>query len=238
MSRPKFYRDWVARGGLFRFELKVFETDILVCCDRPLAKEAEAVIRSARGEILDYISREGSFRDSLKPVAMDKSAPKIVRDMMERSAAAGVGPMAGVAGAIAEYTGRVLLEASSEVIVENGGDIFIKSSEERKLSVYAGDSPLSGKIGLVIRPERTPLGVCTSSGTVGHSKSFGAADAATVIAEDAILADCVATQAGNLAKKASDLERPIDYAKSVKGVRGALIIFGDKLAVWGEAELV
>ncbi len=89
-----------------------------------------------------------------------------------------------------------------------------------------------------IDSDKTPLGICTSSGTVGHSKSFGAADAATIIARDAILADCVATQTGNLVKGPDDLKAAIDYARSVDGIRGALVIVGDKLATWGDIELV
>jgi len=238
MSRKRFYRDWTESGGLVSFEIKVFETDILVFCDKLLKEEAEKVIYEKRKDILDYIDKNSFFKESLVPIDTDRSAPDIVKDMIEKSAIAGVGPMAGVAGAIAEYTGRSLLEHCSEVIVENGGDIFIKTDKERKLGIYAGNSPLSGKIGLKVDPAKTPLGICTSSGTVGHSKSFGIADAATIMARHAILADCVATQAGNLVKGPEDFKKAVDYARSIDGVSGALVIVGDKLATWGGIELV
>lgn len=238
MFQHRFYRNWTKSGDLINFEVVVYETDLLIFCDRMLKSEAEKIVCKYRGELLDYMDRNNAFKDSLVPLEMDESAPDIVRDMIKKSALAGVGPMAGVAGAVAEYTGRALLDSCSQIIVENGGDIFIKSEKERIISIYAGNSPLSGKISLRIQPDKTPLGICTSSGTVGHSKSFGIADAATVIARDAVLADCVATEAGNLVKSADDLNGAIDYAKSITGVIGALVIAGGKFASWGELELI
>jgi hypothetical protein len=200
-----------------------------------LKREVEELIYKYRKELLDYMSENSSFKDSFIPIGMDEMAPQIVKDMIDRSTIAGVGPMAGVAGAIAEYTGRALLEYCSQVIIENGGDIFIKSDRERNLTIYAGESPLSGKINIGIEPNEIPLGICTSSATVGHSKSFGIADAATIISHDTILADCVATQTCNLVKNPDDLELAIDYAKSIDGVIGVMIIVGDKFATWGKA---
>ena len=238
MCQQRFYRDWTKSDDLVGFGIKIFETDLLILSDKMLKEEAEKLVYEYRKEISDYIDKNSTFGDSFKPIEMDDAAPEIVKDMIEKSAVAGVGPMAGIAGAIAEYTGKALLEHCSQVIIENGGDIFIKSDKERSLSIYAGNSPLSGKINLRIKPKSNPLGICTSSGTVSHSKSFGIADAATIIAHDAILADCVATQTGNLIKSADDLKTAIDYAKSIDGVIGALVIIGDKLATWGEVELV
>jgi len=238
MDKKRFYRNWAKKSSLLNFEVKVFETDLCVFCDKMLKKEVEEVVYAYRKILLDYIEKNSSFRDSFKPIETDKTAPEIIKDMIKKSTVAGVGPMAGVAGAIAEYIGKALLENCSEVIIENGGDIFIKTNEEKKLGIYAGNSPLSGKISLRIDSREAPLGVCTSSGTVGHSKSFGISDATMIIASDAILADCVATQTGNLVKSADDLKIAIDYAKSIDNVKGALIILGDKLATWGEVQLI
>jgi ApbE superfamily uncharacterized protein (UPF0280 family) len=238
MYQPRFYRDYTRSDDLVSFKIVIFETDLLISADKMLKKEAEDIVYNHRKELLDYIDKHSSFKDSLVPIAMDEEAPEIVKEMIRKSAIAAVGPMAGVAGAIAEYTGKALLENCTQVIVENGGDIFIKSDKERRLSIYAGSSPLSGKINLKVNPKKMPLGICTSSGTVGHSKSFGIADAATIIAHDAILADCVTTQTGNLVKNPADLKTAIDYAKSIDGVMGVLIIIGDRLASWGEVELV
>ncbi|GAG89833.1 unnamed protein product, partial [marine sediment metagenome] len=112
-----------------------------------------------------------SFLTSLEPLFVSDNAPRIVKSMSEAAKRVGTGPMASVAGAIAEFVGNELLAFSPEIILENGGDIFLKSSKKRLIGIYAGKSPLTGKIGLEINGDDTPLGICTSSGTVGHSLS-------------------------------------------------------------------
>jgi len=158
--------------------------------------------------------------------------------MADAARLCGVGPMAAVAGAIAEFVGRELLEFSPEIIVENGGDIFVKSLRQRTIGIYAGGSPLTGRLGLQIEPEDTPLGICTSSGTVGHSLSFGRADAAIVLADSATLADAAATAIGNRVSEPADIEKGIEFAQSIGQLKGVVIIKGDKLGVWGEVKLV
>ncbi|MBN1870968.1 MAG: UPF0280 family protein [Candidatus Omnitrophica bacterium] len=238
MQTKRFYRDWTGQSGLINFEVVIFETDLSIFCDRMLKDEAQTIVYSLRKDISDYIDKNPSFKDSLKPLPDDADAPYIVKDMIEASRVAGVGPMAGVAGAIAEHAGIKLLNYSSEIIIENGGDIFLKSKNKKVLGVYAGSSPLSGKVRIRVDPKDAPMGICTSSGTVGHSMSFGIADAVTIISGSAILADCVATEACNLVKDKNDLQKSIKYAKSIDGINGILIIADDRLATWGEIELV
>ncbi len=103
--------------------------------------------------------------------------------------------------------------------------------------MYAGDSPLNGKIALKIYPEKTPLGICTSSGTVGHALSFGKADAAVVISKDAFLADAVATAVGNRVKSVSDIEKAMEFASKIEGIEGVLVIIGDSIGAWGDIEI-
>jgi len=238
MYEKRFYRDWIKKGDLKSFEVKIFETDLLISASRVLKAEAEKVVYKYRRDLLDYIDRNKAFKESFNPIPMDEKAPEIAKAMIRKSAIAGVGPMAGVAGAVAEYTGKELLNYSSEVIVENGGDIFMQSSEDRVMAVYAGKSPLSSKIKIKFVAEKMPFGIATSSATVGPSISFGNTDATLIISHDATLADCVATGAGNLVKTAEDFKKAIDYAKAIKGVLGVLIILGDKMATWGDIELV
>jgi hypothetical protein len=146
--------------------------------------------------------------------------------------------MAAVAGAIAEFVGKELLKYSGQLIIENGGDIFIKTDKERTIMIYAGDSPLSNKVFIKIKPEDMPAGVCTSSGTVGHSLSFGKADACVIIAQSAVLADAVATAACNRIKEKKDIAPSLEFAISIKGVRGAIAILGKNLGSMGNVELV
>jgi ApbE superfamily uncharacterized protein (UPF0280 family) len=146
--------------------------------------------------------------------------------------------MAAVAGAMAESVSKDLLKLSKEVIVENGGDIYLATSRERTIGIFAGDSPLSLKIGIVIGPEDSPLGVCTSSGTVGPSLSFGKADAVCILSKSAALADAAATAVGNIVKEKKDIESGLERGKEIEGVLGILIIVGEKMGVWGNVKLV
>jgi ApbE superfamily uncharacterized protein (UPF0280 family) len=155
------------------------------------------------------------------------------------AAKAGVGPMASIAGAMAEFVANDLGLYSREMIIENGGDIFLKSSTVRRIGIYAGDSsPFTGKIAIEVPPAEEGLGVCTSSGTVSHSLNFGKADAVCILADSAALADAVATAAGNAVKTKEDVEEGIAIANSIEGVRGVLIIIADKLGTWGKIKIV
>ena len=123
------------------------------------------------------------------------------------------------------------------MIVENGGDIYLATSKERTIGIYAGNSPLSLKIGIVIGPEDSPLGVCTSSGTVGPSLSFGKADAVCILSKSAALADAAATAVGNVVKEKKDIELGLERGKEIEGVLGILIIVEEKMGVWGNIKL-
>jgi len=164
--------------------------------------------------------------------------PLVVKEMCEATSFAGVGPMAAVAGFFAERVGLFLSRISTDVLVENGGDIWLKSNHPRKVCIYAGTSPFSQRIGLEIKPEVTPIGICTSSGTVGHSLSFGKADAMVILAPSAVLSDAVATAACNMVKNEADLAKAVEWAVNIPGVQGALAILGDKIAVQGAVELI
>ncbi|HID96432.1 MAG TPA: UPF0280 family protein [Candidatus Latescibacteria bacterium] len=234
---PRTYRDLLSRDDLVLFTVAVGETDLAIRAERELSHQAVLAIRDARRQIERYILRHPEFETSLEPVEVDEDAGTVVLQMAEAGEKAGTGPMAAVAGAIAEHVGERLLESSKEVIVENGGDIFVRSLKERVIGIYAGTSPLSGKIALKISPSSSSLGVCTSSGTVGHSTSFGKADAAVVISRSTPLADAVATATCNNVKGTKDIGKAIDFAMRIEGVLGVVLIIGNRLGVWGEVEL-
>jgi ApbE superfamily uncharacterized protein (UPF0280 family) len=121
--------------------------------------------------------------------------------------------------------------------VENGGDIYLKSLKQRLIGIYAGKSPLTGRVGLEIEGKDTPLGVCTSSGTVGHSLSYGQADAVIVLSPSTALADAAATAIGNHIHQPSDIPGGIEFARSVGGLKGVVIIQGEQVGVWGKVKL-
>ena len=231
------YRDRVKGEGLVKTMVSARETDLCIMGDRPLDAEAAGAIHIYRNDIEGYIEKHPEFKDSLKPLDLKPGAPEIVKRMAAAGEAAGVGPMAAVAGAMAEFVGRELLKSSKEIIVENGGDIFIKSSRDRRFGIFAGSSPLTGKLTFEIISSDTPLGVCTSSGTVGHSMSFGKADAACIISKDTALADAAATATGNITKSAADIEKAIGFARSIPGVSGVIVVVGSKFGSWGEVTL-
>jgi ApbE superfamily uncharacterized protein (UPF0280 family) len=183
----------------------------------------------------EYISRHPEFKTTLDPCDVE-DAPDIVKEMA-KSRAAGVGPMAAVAGAVAEFVGRELKKHSEEVIVENGGDIYVETARDLKVGLFAGDSPFTGKLAISISGEDTPLGVCTSSGTVGHSLSFGKADAVTIICRSTALADAHATAIANLVKEPDDIDKVLELAGNTPDILGILAVLGSKHGSWGNIRL-
>jgi len=184
-----------------------------------------------------YLTAHPGFLEALAPWPEDPFAPPVAREMLAAAAKVGVGPMAAVAGALAARVGQALAPLSPEVIVENGGDIFIQVQQPATIALVAGKSPLSGRVGLKIDPAWGPLGVCTSSGTVGHSLSFGKADAACVIAANAAFADAAATALGNRVPDAAAIPAALEWAGTIPEILGAVVIVGEKLGVWGQVEL-
>jgi len=237
MYEERTYRGRTNPAGLVPFTVEVRETDLFILADKDLSAEVRESVLRHRHKLEAYITKYPRFFTSLSPVNVELGAPGIVRTMAEAGKAAGVGPMAAVAGTISELVGRDLAGLTSEIIVENGGDIYISSSKERKVSLYAGDSPLSEKVALVIRPEDTPLGVCTSSGRVGHSLSMGSAHAVCIISRSTALADAAATATGNVVKGPGDVDAGIEFARGIDGVLGVVVIAGDRLGAWGKVEL-
>ena len=234
--QPRTYRHWVKNKDLITFSVIVEETDCNISAVTRLESKARKSILKHRAIIKKYISSHPLFLTTLTPFTVEADAPLIIQAMAEAGKKASVGPMAAIAGAIAQFTGEELSQYTPELIIENGGDIYLHSSKNRTIGIFAGDSPLSGKIGLEIAGKNTPIGISTSSGTVGHSLSFGRADAVVVLAENAVLADAVATGAGNLVLTPSDIPRCIEYAGSIPGVKGIVIIKGEDLGAWGAVE--
>jgi len=237
MYEPRTYRHWITGKDLISFNVVVKETDLYIRASSNLKRKAHKLVLKYRDILERYIERHPSFVTSLEPLPVSDDAPHIVKSMSEAAARVGIGPMASVAGAIAEFVGNELLAFSPEIIIENGGDIYLKSQSKRIVGIYAGKSPLTGKIGLEIKGQDTPLGICTSSGTVGHSLSQGKADAIIVLSKSATLADAAATAIGNLIVQLSDIPGGIEFAKGIDGLKGVIIIKDDKVGLWGKVKI-
>lgn len=234
----RFYREWVKQTDLHLEHITAKETDLQILTDKRLNKEFVVErLKSYRYDIESYIDKDRRFLTSLKPIAVELSAPGIVQQMSQQAKKVNVGPMATVAGAIAEFLGQALLkEGYKDVIVENGGDLFLKTTKVRLIGLYTGRAKVWNKLRLKIWPKDTPLGICTSSGTIGHSLSFGCADAVVILSKSASLADAVATATGNRVNSKEDLQRALDFARSLPGVLGVAIFIKNQMISWGEIE--
>ena len=232
------YRHQDYESGLTRFEVVCQETDLMVRADRRLERETREKVLELRGQIEGYIRCHPDFATTLMPWHGDDPTPPIVRKMILAGNAAGVGPMAAVAGAMAGSVGRHLLTCSRRVVVENGGDIFLKTDGPAVAGLYAGHSPLSMKMGLRLENTGDGIGLCTSSGTVGHSLSIGNADAVCVVSRSCALADAAATAIGNRIHSPQAIKTAIAFGRSIEGVLGIVAIAGTEIGAWGEVQLV
>ncbi len=234
--RDHNYRKVIHNRNLVSCRVLIKETDILVNSSDYLDKQARDLVHNYRRQIEGYINKRPDFITSLLPYPEDPFAPPIIKDMILAGKRFETGPMAAVAGAIAQYVGNDLLKYSPEVIVENGGDIFIKTERPVTVSLYSGSSQLSGMIGMVIQGGE-PVGVCTSSSTVGHSLSLGNVDAVCIVAENACIADAAATSLGNRIKNVSSIKREIEHFKQSEDITGGIVVMKNTMATWGNIEL-
>lgn len=238
MYQERLYRHLIQSENLISFEVSVKETDLCIHAKRPLENEARESVLRHRGHIESYIEAYPRFFKTLVPWNIKGPAPQIIRDMSNAGINAGVGPMAAVAGAVSEYVGRDLLNYSDEIMVENGGDIFVKLNHPFTAAIYAGASPLSLRIGILLNYARQSIAVCTSSATIGHSLSKGAADAVCVISKSCSNADAAATAICNQVGSAKQIQQAVHFGNQIKGVLGIVVIVGDKIGLWGDVKIV
>lgn len=224
---------------MFKHHEIIKESDVTIKTDLE-ATIAEAIlsIKLHRKELESYIQVHPEFERSFEPVRVPPEAPEIIRLMADETEKCNVGPMASVAGALADLGVKKMLELGSKVaVIENGGEIMIQTDRFINIGVLAGDAALSGKIGFRILPQDCPCGIGTSSGTVGHAFSFGVADAAVVFAGNATMGDAAATAVANVVK-GDDIElsiqKGLEVAETIEGVRGAYILRDDKAGTVGK----
>jgi ApbE superfamily uncharacterized protein (UPF0280 family) len=238
VCEERTYRNLISKDNLKSYNVAIAESDLFISSDIDLSTQAKKSLLDHRSLLENYIKKHPQFLTSLLPLPEDDLAPPIVRDMLINSNICGVGPMAAVAGAIAQFVGHDLLDLTETLIIENGGDIYLKSKDKLTVSVYAGESPLSYNVNFIVKPEKTPLGICTSSATVGPSLSFGKADAVCVISQSATLADAAASAIGNKVKSKSDIKKALDFGIRIKGVTGIIIILGSEMGAIGEVQFI
>ncbi len=215
------------------------ETNLIIKCDdeRAIDSAIDSSLR-ARSEVERYILAHPEFRWSLEPLRLEGEHPRVIELMLRAGELAGIGPFAAVAGAISQVAAEAARNAGAEnVLVENGGDISIIGARDFHVGVFAGDAKSSGKIGFLITTEELPIGICTSSGTIGHSLSFGQADAVVAVARETSVADAAATSIANAVRgedPKSSVKQGLSQAERIREIRGCLITRGKHVGTWGK----
>lgn len=241
-AAKRSYRHGLCPAGMKSFTLAVKETDLWLAVDEDanlteLSTGLENYIWRQRVLLENYLEQDPNFREALTPYLAHAGAPELAVNMARAANQAGVGPMAAVAGAFAQLAGEWLLKYSSQVIVENGGDIFFCCRQAVNIGVYAGSSPFSNRLVVEVNAPAQRRGICTSSATVGPSYSKGQADAVVILGVDALLADAVATATTNMVHTPPDLEKALKFAMNIEGIEGAVLILKDRLAARGNFQL-
>ena len=208
------------------------EAVLRICCDK-FDVVAAQIVRQRR-ILEEYIARDPEFKTALVPIDLRADAPEIARRMACAARRVGVGPMAAVAGAMAQIAAEAALAAGAEeVIVDNGGDIYLKAIEPVLVTLGTGTTRLADRLALAVQPHETPISICSSSGKMGPSISFGLCDLATIVAKDAALADAAATQAGNLVKTVDDVDAALESILRLEGIDGVMLVKDDRVGLAG-----
>ena len=222
MNHKRVYKTFVHKEAVFR-----------ICCDQFEIVTSE--IKRQRKILEDYIAGHREFQTSLTPVELKPDAPEAAKRMSRAAKLAGTGPMAAVAGMMAQLAAEAAIKKQcSEVIVENGGDIYLQTTEPVVIGLYPGESEVTGQLAFSLQGEDTPISICSSSGKMGHSMSLGMCDLATVVAKEAALADAAATQAANLVKTIDDVEPALNRIARIEGVDGVVIVKDGQVGLAGK----
>lgn len=229
------YRFIIEPAGLECYRVVQGESDLFVCTERDLKRQAAGSLAACRSDLEEYLRSHPEFGKSFGPLPASSGAPDIVKEMEAASKTFNVGPMASVAGAVAQHVGLELVKHSREVIVENGGDLFLAGGRRRKARIFAGEGSQTVDIIIEDRPEGT--GLCTSSAKVGPSVSLGEADAVTVLSPTATLADAAATAIGNRVVSHEGIAGALEMAREYDEVLGVVVIAGGSVGVWGRIEV-
>ena len=236
MYEERLYRNKIL--SKFKIEVSFKESDLLICSDKEIVKEkVQGVLIKYYEQVEKYIMENPLFLTSLSPLKIDQVAPAIIKEMLEASQATGIGPFASVAGAVAQYVGEELLDYCQEIIVENGGDIFLKINQDKIIGVYLGQEFKVNNLNLKIKKRGQAFGVASSSSSLGHSLNFGKADLVSVVAKNVIIADGFATAISNRIKKIEDVDKILVEVKNKLPIEGLLVAFGGKIFLWGDLEV-
>ncbi|MHA1368758.1 MAG: UPF0280 family protein [Promethearchaeota archaeon] len=216
---------------------------VIICDDEKTFDDAMRILKQTRLDIKSYIKEYPDFKLTFVPwnLAMDDKTPSVIRRMVHASKVFNVGPMACVAGAIADEVFENIVNKEKTIenlVIENGGEIRIKTTRDLLIGLYCGPSKLKSKIGFNVKPRLLEFsGVGTSSATFGHALSFGRADIVTVFCKNAALADAAATYLCNmtdLPDEEESINKVLDEAKKYHQITGVLVAHGKHVGIVGK----
>lgn len=246
MYEPRTYRNTHTGPDIDSFTVTWKETDLWIGVDKGSVNDLmpnfvlERII-DLRSVLDNYSITHKDFFTSHIPLSYDNDAPLPVRNMLSAALKSGTGPMSSVAGLFAAHVGDSLRKEFQldNIIIENGGDNYLLLNDiDVDMPIFAGDSSISGKIGIRIKGADIPVGICTSSGRFGHSFSCGKAHSVTVVSSDIILADAYATKLCNMMGSDRDLQKTLEIAGSTPGISGSVIIIDDHVGIIGDCEII
>ncbi len=232
------YRKNILQSHRYAWQASYRHTELLISADSDIKEKIKGLLEEIYRQ-LDYcIQKEPAFLKSLSPVKVKPFFPEAIRNMCRLSALFNVGPMAAVAGAVNDFLAAGLKSSCNELIIENGGDLYIKSGRDINTGVYVKNSFFKDLITVQVDSADMPCGICSSSGTFGHSLSLGNCDLAVVLSDSSTGADAAATAVANSINTVEDIRKSIDFFKGLSPVKGLLIIKKDIVGIWGKIRLV
>ncbi|KUJ95724.1 MAG: uncharacterized protein PWR24_1308 [Desulfonauticus sp.] len=239
LSPFRTYRKIVQKKQEVTFQVVIEESDLFIVAEKDLSLEVIAYVEKLRASLKSYLELNPLFLTSLTPLPFDPKAPPIVQTMLKASQKFQVGPMACVAGTIAEMVAKHFAPLSPNFLVENGGDLYLYSTKDRVIGLLPNPRD-EVSLGIKLHSGQFPCSFCTSSGTIGHSLSFGQGDLVGVLSQSGAEADACATFLGNLLKRKQDLPLVLKISQKLKarGIRGVVLQLDSSLGAWGEIELV
>ena len=231
------YRNKISAEGRYSFRLDYKYSGLYIICDRDIGSELEEPVLSFYRNIETVIDEHTDFEKSLVPIKAAKDLPRIIKEMCSAGEVFSVGPMATIAGALCDYLAKSLIGRCSFLMIENGGDVYIKSGDPLEVGIFTKNIYFRDKLTLLIEAGQTPCGICSSSGSFGHSLSLGKSDLVTVLSRTATIADAAATSIANTVNHEEDIDKAIARFSKYKEVEGLIIIKNKRIGLWGKLQL-
>ena len=231
------YRNKISAEGRYSFRVDYKYSGLYIMCDRDISSELEEAILSFYRDIEMIIAGQPDFEKSLVPIKTGKDLPMTIKEMCCAGEVFNVGPMASIAGALCDHLAKNLTDRCNFLMIENGGDVYIKSNVPFEVGIFTKNIYFKDKLTLLIEAGQTPCGICSSSGSFGHSLSLGKSDLVTVLSRTATTADAAATAIANTINSEEDINEAIARFSRYSEIEGLIIIKNKRIGLWGKLQL-